>query len=223
MISPSIRAVYFDAVGTLLFPQPSVFETYAAVARKHGSQRTLAEIKQAMRAAYHRQELVDRDQQWRTDEDRERERWRGVVGETMPDADVERSFAELWGWFSGPEAWSVAPGTAELLRNLVDRGLVVGMASNFDARLAPITRAIPELGLLADRLVISSVVGWRKPATEFFEVVIKQSGHRADEILFVGDDLQNDYEGARAAGMQAVHLGEANVTPAIRSLQELLG
>jgi putative hydrolase of the HAD superfamily len=82
--------------------------------------------------------------------------------------------------------------------------MILGMASNFDARLAEIVAAKPEWEPLAERLVISSVAGWRKPAPEFFAQMIAVAGQSAEHILYVGDDRRNDYEGARNAGMRAV-------------------
>jgi putative hydrolase of the HAD superfamily len=55
-------------------------------------------------------------------------------------------------------------------------------------------------------LVISSEVGWRKPAPAFFDAIIRAVDVPASQILFVGDDLGNDYEGAETASMRAVLL-----------------
>ena len=84
---------------------------------------------------------------------------------------------------------------------------------------------LPQLARLADRLVISADVGFRKPAPEFFREVIRAAGFEPRAILFVGDDVENDYHGARAAGLGAVLLdprSEANVERRIASLSELV-
>ena len=44
MIPPEVRAVFFDAVGTLIHPQPSAAAVYAAVGRRFGTRRTEEEI-----------------------------------------------------------------------------------------------------------------------------------------------------------------------------------
>jgi putative hydrolase of the HAD superfamily len=66
-----------------------------------------------------------------------------------------------------------------------------------------VVAGLPALNPLSD-LVISSEVGWRKPAPAFFDELMRRVEARASQILFVGDDLVNDYEGARAAGMEAI-------------------
>ncbi len=53
-------------------------------------------------------------------------------------------------------------------------------------------------------IVVSSEVGWRKPAGEFFHALGQEVGAAPEKIVFVGDDPVNDYGGARAAGLSAV-------------------
>jgi putative hydrolase of the HAD superfamily len=77
------------------------------------------------------------------------------------------------------------------------------LASNYDRRLRSVAAGLPELRPLG-HLVISSEVGWRKPAREFFDAVARAAGVPAGQVLFVGDDPVNDGEGARAAGLQAL-------------------
>jgi putative hydrolase of the HAD superfamily len=106
------------------------------------------------------------------------------------------------------------------------RGYQLGVASNYDQRLRRVVAGLPPLRLLS-LLVISSEVGWRKPAAGFFDALIRGVDLPAGQILLVGDDWNNDYEGARAAGLQAVLFDpgdKAASTPAmrIRRLVELL-
>ena len=49
-------------------------------------------------------------------------------------------------------------------------------------------------------VLVSADVGWLKPAAEMFEAAFAAAGAAPEEILFVGDDLTNDIEGARAHG-----------------------
>ena len=154
------------------------------------------------------------------------ERWRAIVRETLPETlNLDACFAELWEWFRSPSAWSTAPNTGPVLTELARRGFILGMASNFDARLAGIVNAIAELAPLADRCIISSLIGWRKPSLEFFREVTVSAACAPREVLFVGDDVRNDFEGARQAGMRAILVdpeGNAEVAERIADLRELL-
>jgi putative hydrolase of the HAD superfamily len=207
MIPHDVRAVFFDAVGTLIHPEPSAATVYAAVARSLGSRLTEAEIAARFRAAFEREEAFDLANGLRTSEERERRRWRHVVAAVLPDVcDGERCFAELFAHFARPDAWRCEPQAAAVLAELGRRGYVLGMASNYDSRLRSVVAGLPELRPLR-HLVISSEVGWRKPAPEFFAALCERTGLSPAEILVVGDDRVNDYDGATAAGLRAVLIG----------------
>jgi putative hydrolase of the HAD superfamily len=210
MIPPNVCAVFFDAVGTLIYPDPPAAAVYAAVARSLGSRLTEAEIAARFHTAFAREEAFDRANGLRTSEERERRRWRHIVAEVLPEVcDGERCFAELFAHFARSDAWRCDPDAGAVLAELERRGYVLGMASNYDGRLRAVAAELPELRPLR-HLVISSEVGWRKPAPEFFAEVCRRTGLTAAEILLVGDDRANDYEGATAAGLRAVLVGEGS-------------
>ncbi len=199
-----IRAVFFDAVGTLLFPRVPVSRTYAECAKRYGLELDEPHVRSAFRRAFAHEEKQDIQDNGRTDEARERARWQSIVNKVLPVADREGCFAELWNGFSQPSAWAVNPEASTVLTQLARRGLILGVASNFDSRLFSLVGQIPELANIRDRCVVSSVVGWRKPAPRFFEAVVRAADVPAQCILFVGDDLRNDVQGAMAAGLRAI-------------------
>ena len=224
MIDAGIRAVFFDVVGTLLFPRTPVARTYAEHACRHGADLTEEEVRRAFRTAFARQERLDLAAGWRTDEARERARWRAIVADVLAGADVEPCFDGLWGWFADPAAWTVHPEAGGVLDELARRRLAVGIGSNFDARLLPLVDHFPELAAVRGRCVISSLVGWRKPAAEFFAALTKTAGCEPAHVLYVGDDWRNDFEGATAAGLRAILLdpaAEPSAPDRIRCLRDL--
>jgi putative hydrolase of the HAD superfamily len=208
-----MRAIFFDAVGTLIHPEPDAATVYAQIGLRFGSRHEVRAIRQRFAAAFARQEQLDRLRDWRTDETREVERWRQIVAEVLSDvADGERCFAALYEHFSLARNWRCEPATGAVLQTLANRGFRIGIASNFDGRLRQVLQGFAELAAL-DPVVISSEVGWRKPATAFFEALCRASGATPDQVLYVGDDLVNDYEGARRAGCRALLLAQANSIP----------
>ena len=222
-----IRAVYFDAVGTLLFPSRPALETYQLLAREDGSSESIEILSQRFRQAYNREEEIDRANRWLTDEPREVLRWRRIVEATLPQLrDPATGFQRLFAHYARADSWNVTAGAGQVLDTLTDRGLRLGMASNFDARLADVVRHQPALSPVRHALIISSQVGFRKPAQAFFERVIASADCPASAILFVGDDLDNDFEGARAAGLVPVLFDPQDryqsIRPRIHSLLELL-
>ena len=203
---PPIRAVVFDAVGTLLRLDPPAGDVYAEFAARFGSRLDADEIRRRFGVAFAAQERLDAEREHRTDEARERERWRQIVGEVIDDSSDPRGcFEALYDHFAQPSSWRCDADAAGVIAASKLGGLVVGMASNFDHRLRPIVAGLPDLVGL-DRLWISSEIGWKKPAKEFFAEVCRTLDMRPGQILFVGDDLMNDYTGALAAGMPTLLL-----------------
>jgi putative hydrolase of the HAD superfamily len=199
-----VRAVVFDAVGTVIHPRIRAPIVYAEVGRRFGSKRTAAEIASCFIAAFAREEAVDFAKGLQTSETREVERWRHVVAGALDDIDdKETCFQELFQHFSRPEAWFCETDARATIETLARRGYALGMASNYDRRLRSVVAGLPALRPL-QHLLISSEIGWRKPAPQFFSAVCQAFALPAANILYVGDDPSNDYEGARAAGLHAL-------------------
>lgn len=224
-LPPEIASVFFDAVGTLIHPDPPAPTIYAEVGRRYGSRRTPAEIGPRFVQAFDRQERIDQTLGLAVSEHREVERWRAIVTDVLDDVtDPEACFQELFKHFAQPAAWRCPPEAEEVLKQMLQRGLILGLASNYDQRLRPVAAGLPELAVIR-HLAISSEIGWRKPAAEFFAAVCRLAGLPAERVLFVGDDPVNDYDGAAAAGLHAVLFdpkGQAARPARIGKLTELL-
>lgn len=221
-----VAAIIFDAVGTLLHPEPSAAEAYAIVGRRHGSRHAVETIRAGFRAAFAREEEEDRRTNLRTSEPREVQRWHDIVATVLDDvADPKACFQDLFEHFARPAAWRCDPEASVVFVELARRGVALGMASNFDQRLRSVVKGFPELRPIEEQIVISSEVGWRKPAPEFFAALCERLSLPPDRVLLVGDDWQNDYEGARRAGLQSVLFdpaGRRGETRRVGSLRELL-
>ena len=223
----SVRAVFFDAVGTLLFPTPPALTIYAETAHRYGLKISDDDVRRRFIAAYRAEEEADVASGWITSEARERDRWQRIVAATLAGVvDAGACFRDLFNHFAQPAAWRVTADAATVLNTLHGRGYVLGLGSNYDERLWPVLAGFPELSLLHDRVVISATVGVRKPGSGFFHEVARAAGCGVSEVLFVGDDLTNDYSGATAAGMPAVlldpHPRHPDVPHRVTRLAELI-
>lgn len=199
-----IRAIVYDAVGTLMHVHPSVEAVYAAVGAEFGSKLTAPEIRTRFGSAFAAEDGIDKEAGWRTSERRERDRWRAIVGQVLDDVtDVNKCFEMLFRTFAEPAAWTFDADWPTVAAAMKRRGFRQAIASNFDARLRGLVRGMPA-GEVFERVIVSSEVGWRKPAPQFFEHVAQSLQLPPGEILFVGDDRANDYEPAIAAGMASV-------------------
>lgn len=222
----SIQAVFFDAVGTLIHPEPSAAVAYHSIAARFGSALPLATVRSNFARAFARQEQLDAQNGFRTSEARELQRWRDIVAEVLPDLDPRwhpACFQALYDHFVAPTAWRCDPAAADVIAELRQRGLQVGMASNFDHRLRGVVAGLPALAQL-QHLVISSEVGWKKPAAEFFSALCAMVALPAANVLLVGDDEENDLLGASRAGLPSVLLAATGEPGGdrIRELRQML-
>jgi putative hydrolase of the HAD superfamily len=203
-----VRCIAFDAVGTLIYPEPSVADVYFAVAQRHGSRVTREETSRRFARALQSFEHEDGAgaDRWATSEARERDRWTYVVAEVIDDvADVGACFDELFQHFARPSSWRCFPDVGDALTLLARQRCRLAVASNFDDRLNAICDRLPELQPLRLR-AISSLVGHRKPSPQFYRALAEIAGCPPETILMVGDDFENDIRGARDAGCLAVAL-----------------
>lgn len=97
-------------------------------------------------------------------------------------------------------------GVTEMLRSLKQSGAGVYLVSNAQACFT-----LPELekiGLIPffDGIVISSDVGFKKPSPHIFALALERFGLRADECVYVGNDMRDDIQGAYSAGLKTVYI-----------------
>src|SRR5262245_11931759 len=105
-ISSDIQAVVFDAVGTLIYPDPPAASVYEEVGRRFGSRLNVETIRARFVRAFEREEQFDVANELRTSETREEQRWRSIVRQVLDDvSDPEACFRALFKHFSRPEAW----------------------------------------------------------------------------------------------------------------------
>jgi len=109
--------------------------------------------------------------------------------------------------------FSAFPDAAPALRDLRARGMCLVVASNWDCSL---TEWLEGAGLweLIDGAASSAVVGEAKPSPGVFHAALELAGVEPGEAVHVGDSVENDVRGARAAGIRAVLVDRSGAEPA---------
>jgi len=99
----------------------------------------------------------------------------------------------------------VDPEAVRVLRALRERGLRLGIASNWEGDLE---EHLQEAGLLElfDVVAESHWVGHTKPDPELFRWALDRMGVQPDRAVHVGDSYEPDIHGARAAGLRGAVL-----------------
>ena len=210
-----IRAVTFDAAGTLIAPREPVAATYARLAVNHGIAADAATVDAGFRRAFAAAPPMAFPDATPSDVPRlERGWWRAVVADTLgPVAAAQPSFDAcfdaLFAHYASAAAWTLFADVPPALRALRDRGLRIGIVSNFDGRLPAI---LDGLGVAADAVVWSTRAGAAKPARAIFAAAAAALGVPLGQLCHVGDDADVDVRGARAAGAHAIHVDRSGAS-----------
>jgi putative hydrolase of the HAD superfamily len=206
-----LKAIFFDAAGTLFEPREPVGSTYARIARAYGVNATDEAVSAGFRRVFHHaaglafgpnrnaSELRILEYRW----------WHELVAASFEGlgtfTDFDAYFEELFAYFAEPDHWQLDPEAPPMLRYLQDRGFGLGMISNFDYRLY---RILDGLGLSGyfQSVTISSEAGYAKPAKEIFIIALGKHHAAPEAAMHVGDAEHLDVVGANNAGIAAVLL-----------------
>jgi putative hydrolase of the HAD superfamily len=217
-----VRAVLLDALGTLVYLEPPGPRLKEALREIAGIEVTLDQAERAFRAEIghylaHHTEGGDG-----AGLDRLRDDCAAVMRAALPRPAPDHAVVR--------EAMLAAlsfvpfPDVAPALRELRERGLRLVVVSNWDCSL-PEWLAGAGLGTMLDGTVSSAAVGEPKPGPAAFRAGLALAGVTAAEAVHVGDSLEADVEGARAAGIRAVLVARearpAGDVEAVSSLAEL--
>jgi len=215
--------VLLDALGTLVElerPWPHLVDELAARGVVVGEDVARAAMLAEM-AYYraHHDEAVD----WATLKDLRR-RCAAVVHEQLQTA---LPLDDVLDALLGAIRFRAYPEVPGVLARLRAGGARLAVVSNWDVSLHDV---LERTGLrpLVDAVVISAELGVAKPDPAIFRAALDRLGAGPDGALHVGDSLEDDVAGARAAGLEAV-LVARNGAPApegvraVRSLAELVG
>jgi putative hydrolase of the HAD superfamily len=217
-----VRAVLLDALGTLVELQPPVprlrrllRESGIDVSEEQAAAGFMAEI------AYYLDHHLDGSDPERLERLRDRCADELRTGLGVPELDHATARRAMLGSL----VFEPYPDVLPVLRELRERhNISVVIASNWDCSLPEWLRPAGILELV-DGVVTSAEVGAAKPAPRVFQRAVAVAGVSPGEALHVGDKVDNDIEGAAAAGVRGVLLQREGEPPpgvdAIRSLDEL--
>lgn len=114
------------------------------------------------------------------------------------------------------EAWNamlldLPPARIALLKQLKEKYRLFLLSNTNDIHITSYsnyllrTFGFPNLSHIFEKEYYSYRVGKRKPNRDIFELVINENGLDPNETLFIDDSIQH-VEGARHAGLHAIHL-----------------
>jgi putative hydrolase of the HAD superfamily len=225
------QAVFFDVGNTLLFPYPSVSHVCEEILRSAGHVRDLDAIESVMPLVdqYYEDRYRDDDAFW-TSEEETSGVWVGMYSLLCRRLGIEERAEELamavYDAFGSPQRWRAWDDVRPAFERLRDRGIRIGVISNWDRRLPGL---LDGLGLtdIVEVVVSSADVGLRKPDPRIFGLACERLGVEAARSAHVGDHVYADVLGARTAGLAPILIDRRGdtapppATPVISTLDEL--
>ena len=215
-----IKAITFDAVGTLFYLTKTVGDHYAYVGREVGLDLDAQELERAFHTAWKKM-----PQRTAIDGPRENDDkgwWRELVdlvldqvAPSLSELDRDNFFEIAYEHFAEADVWPLHPEVPDVLEQLQPR-FQLGVISNFDGRLRFI---LQHLGIskFFRHVFISSELGADKPDPEIYRRALKFIDLKPNDVLHVGDDPERDWEAASAAGLSIFRLDRRK-----NSLRDLL-
>ncbi|MEM2936279.1 MAG: HAD family hydrolase, partial [Candidatus Bathyarchaeia archaeon] len=188
-----MKVVLFDLGGALI-RTADVPEIFRRILEAHRIRSSLEEVSLAHRES----EKQLRPEDYVMPSDEFWTRWNLRILEQLRIHEnaqsLARTIAEQWWDYSDLELY---PDVEETLKQLKNMGLKIGLVTN--GFQSDIDQILPRVGLanFFDVTVGVDAVGKTKPSREIFLYALKKLGVSPQEALFVGDQIETDYEGAR--------------------------
>jgi putative hydrolase of the HAD superfamily len=196
-----LRAVVFDVDFTLARPGPDLGpQGYRQLGLRYGLDLDPARYEQARAEAFaevkRHPELDHDDEIWVLFTERIIVGMGGTGNTYEAAVEMERRWTQSVHF----ELYDDALPVLDALR---DRGLLIGLLSNSSRDL---DEFVAHHGLVADAVLTSHAHGKSKPHETIFRAMLELLAVRPEDAVMVGDTVEDDIEGALAAGMQAVLL-----------------
>ena len=216
------QAILFDALGTLVALEPPTPRLRAELARRFGIDVSEEQAAEAISAeiAYYRGHFDEgRDAQTLADL---RRRCAETLRATLPTSLSNVDGAAVTDALLVSLRFSVYPDVVPTLTRWRSRGATLVVVSNWDVSLHQVLARVG-LAPFLDGILTSAEAGARKPSPAIFDRALEMAGAVPEDSMHVGDSLEEDVAGARAAGIDAVLVlrdGGAPV-PGVRTIASL--
>jgi putative hydrolase of the HAD superfamily len=97
-------------------------------------------------------------------------------------------------------------------QSLVDIKVPIGILSNFNQSLSSIINNLfPNIQF--EKIIISEDIGFQKPTSGLFALIVKETNCKPEEILYVGDSIKLDIEPAQNIGFSSILIDRDNYYP----------
>src|SRR5438093_5322844 len=199
-----LKAIFFDAVGTLFRLTKTVGDHYAYVGREVGLDINPQNLERAFHTAWKQMPLRAAIDGPRENDDKGW--WRELVNlvldqvaPSLSGPDRDNFFEVAYEHFAEAGVWELYPEVFDVLEKL-EPCFQLAVISNFDGRLRFILEHLGISKFFA-HVFVSSEIGADKPDPEIFRRALKIIRLEPVQVLRGGDDADRDWKAAAAAGL----------------------
>ncbi|MDJ0702845.1 MAG: HAD family hydrolase [Leptolyngbyaceae cyanobacterium MO_188.B28] len=210
---PHPKVIFLDAVGTLFGVKGSVGQIYSEIAKSFGVDANPEKLNQAFFKNFKAAppmafpgidptSVPAQEYAW----------WKAIAISTFKMAkvydqfsDFDNFFGDLYFHFATAKPWFIYPDVQGCLEYWRSQRIELGVLSNFDSRIYPVLELL-NLANFFKSVTISTEVGAAKPNPQVFAIALQKHNCLASEAWHVGDSYEQDYEGAKTAGLKGIWL-----------------
>jgi len=205
----SLKAIFFDAVGTLFYLNGTVGDHYARVGSEVGLALDANQLDRAFYSAWNKMPhrvAIDGPR-----ENDDKGWWRELVDlvldqvvPSLSELDRDNFFEIAYEHFAEGRVWELYQEVPDVLKKLQSQ-FQLAVVSNFDGRLRFI---LEHLGISKYfvHVFVSSELGADKPDPKIYRRAVKLMNLKSNDVLHVGDDQERDWEAASTAGLSVFRL-----------------
>lgn len=206
--------IVFDVGGTLLrFNLDALARTYLDASARLGvlldfaRTRAVVEIMERELPTRVQQRLIS------LEEDNGKSFWESFYGDGFRrlgvTSDVSGAAAHIRERFLRAEFDMLFDDVIPTLDTLLARGHLLGILSNFSPNCEDVLRQVG-VHRYFSFFVVSAIAGVEKPDPRIFALTVRAANRPRSEIVYIGDSIFHDIEGAQRAGIDAILVDRQN-------------
>ena len=224
------RAILFDFDGTLAYMQPSHRQLYEQAINEYAESTKLIPVNEiSVQDAWVKWTTNDGVEhlEYSNSKENYNELRRQIHIDRLEALSVQKNIKIIADRIveleSNANFYMLYEDVKETLSALFQENIQMGIVSN---HLWNLNDIIKHLGISKyfDCIISSAQIGYRKPHPKIYELALSKIDVPSENVLFVGDNFENDYLGPKKIGLNAILLDRnstGHINESIKSLNEI--
>lgn len=211
-----VQAVFIDFYGTIVYEDGAVIKEVTREISETGNKENPADIGVYWWKEFQTAFMSSFGEGFRLQRELELESLEKTISHFRSSADPEKLSQQMFSY------WVKPPIFEESKSFFTACPVPVYVVSNIDR--ADVIDAIEFHGLKPNGIFTSEDARAYKPRKELFELALRKTGLRADQVVHIGDSISSDVQGASQVGISAiwVNRGGREVPEGVTAVSNLL-